>query len=98
MADEAKKKQEGKQKRPTAKKREIQNEKRRVRNAAFKSSMRTAMRNFEEAFQKGEKASVQERLNEVYSVMDRGVKRGLCKLNKASRTKARLTIRTLALA
>lgn len=97
MADE-KKKSEGKQKRPTAKKREIQNEKRRVRNAAFKSSMRTAVRSFEEALQQGEKASVQTRLNEVYSVMDGGVKRGLCKLNKASRTKARLTLRSLALA
>lgn len=94
MADEKKKAE--KQKRPTAKKREIQNEKRRLRNAAFKSSMKTAVRNFEAALQKGEQSSVQERLKEVYSVMDRGVKRGLCKLNKASRTKARLTVRTLA--
>lgn len=83
-------------KRPTPLKRDIQNEKRRLRNKAFKSSVRTAMRSFEEALPKGEEALIKEQLDNVYSLMDKGVKRGIYKLNKASRTKSRLAARAVA--
>lgn len=85
-----------KTKRPTALKRDIQNEKRRLRNKSFKSQVRTTIRHFEELLPKGEKTAIQEKLTEVYSLMDKGVKKGVFKLNKASRTKSRLTARAFA--
>lgn len=94
MAKEAK--DAKKVKRPTPLKRDIQNEKRRERNKSFKSSVRTAIRSFEESLPKGDAAAIKENLNNVYSMMDKGVKRGIFKLNKASRTKARLTARAAA--
>jgi small subunit ribosomal protein S20 len=39
--------------------------------------------------------AAQESLNQVYSLMDRGVKKNVFKLNKAKRTKARLTARLI---
>ncbi len=83
-------------KRPTALKRDIQNEKKRLRNKAFKSKVRTAIRNFEEILPKGEAEAIKEKLNAVYSMMDKGVKKGVFKINKASRTKSRLAARSLA--
>lgn len=85
-----------KAKRPTAKKRDIQNEKQRDRNRAFKASIRTAIRSFEETLEKGDSNATKESLNNVFSVMDRSVKRGIFQLNKASRTKARLSAKALA--
>lgn len=96
---EATEKKEGKvlkERRPTAQKRDLQNAKRRGINRTFKSSVRTAVRNFEEAVISGDQAAINERLSTVYSLMDRGVKRGIYKLNKASRTKARFTVRATA--
>jgi small subunit ribosomal protein S20 len=89
MAKEETKK--AKTKRPSALKRDIQSAKRRVRNRTFKATMRTTIRNFEESVQKGDAAISKKQLNEVYSVVDKGVKYGIIKQNKASRTKARLT-------
>lgn len=85
-------------KRPQAKKRELQNEKRRLRNRAYKSSVRTAIRNFETIIEKKDAEASKESLNLVYSLMDRGVKKGVFTVNKAGRTKARLTAQVLALA
>lgn len=78
-------------KRKTALKRDIQNVKKRLENRIFKSQVRTAMRRFEEAVAKNEAGQVQETLASVYSLMDKGVKKGVFKINKASRTKSRLT-------
>ena len=94
MAKEAVKK--AKVKRPTPLKRDLQNEKRRLLNKSFKSTIRTAVRKFDESLPKGDAASIQQELNVVYSMMDKGVKRGIFKLNKASRTKARLAARAAA--
>ncbi len=85
-----------KEKRPTPLKRDLQNERRRLRNKSFKSSVRTAVRHFEESLPKGDQAEIKKHLDEVYSMMDKGVKRGVFKLNKASRTKARLAARAFA--
>lgn len=87
------KKEEKKVKRPSAQKRAIQSEKHRIRNKTYKSSVRTAIRRFEDSVTKGDQAAVKEQLSEVYGLMDKGVKKGIFKLNKASRTKARLTAR-----
>lgn len=90
MADaKNKSKETAKTKRPTAEKRNIRNEKHRLINKAFKSNVRTAMRAFEEAVQSNDPAAIQARLSSVYSVMDKGVKRGVFKINHASRTKLR---------
>lgn len=75
---------------PTAKKRDKQNEKARLRNRSFKAKVRTALRSFEDAVTKGDKTVMQKSLSEVFSLMDKGVKTGCFKLNKASRTKSRL--------
>jgi len=79
-----------KAKRPTAQKRDIQNEKKRLANRIFKSQVRTAIRNFEDAVAKKDEGQIKDTLSTVYGLMDKGVKRGIYKLNKASRTKSRL--------
>ncbi len=85
MAKEATKKT----KRPTALKRDDQNEKMRLINKSFKSNARSTIRNFEEALKTQDKGRCQEALNEIFSVMDKGVKRGVYKHNKADRIKSR---------
>jgi small subunit ribosomal protein S20 len=87
------KKEEKRAKRPQAQKREIQNEKRRLRNRSFKASIRTAIRGFEEILPKKDDTLIKEKLSQVFSLVDKGVKHGIYKLNKASRTKARLAAR-----
>jgi len=85
MAKEEKKKT----KRPTALKRDIRNDKHRLINKSFKSGARTTMRSFDEVLQTKDKERIQHALNEIYSSADKGVKRGIYKVNKAARIKAR---------
>lgn len=96
MATDTKEKK--KTKRPTAQKREITSEKKRLINRAFRSIVRSTVRSFEEAIEKKDAAAVKAQLADVYSMMDKAVKRGVYKLNKASRTKARLAARALTIA
>jgi len=95
MAKEADKNK--KVKRPTPLKRDLQSEKRRLINKAFRSEARTTIRGLEEAIAKKDADQAKERLNAVFSIMDKGVKKGIFKVNTAGRTKARLTARTAAL-
>ena len=96
MADE--KAKDKKTKKPSALKRNIQSEKNRLRNRSYRSSVLTAVRSFESSLsQKETKEAVQTKLDQLYSLMDRGVKKGIYKPNKASRTKARLTARIASL-
>lgn len=91
---EGKKKEEKKTKRPSALKRDLQSEKKRLSNRSFRSTVHTAIRGIEESLsQKEGQESVQGKLNDLYSLMDKGVKRGVFKPNKAARTKSRLTLR-----
>ena len=87
----AEKKSDKKKKRPTAEKRMIQNTKRRAANNAFKSQVRTAVRRFKESLDQEDMAARKERLSTVYSLLDKGVKKNIFKLNYASRIKSRLT-------
>lgn len=96
MAKEADKKKDVKARRPSAQKRDMQAEKRRLRNREHKSRVRTAVRQFDESLVKGDDAVIQEKLNAVYSLMDKGVKGGVFKPNKASRTKSRLAARAVS--
>lgn len=85
MAEE---KKVAKERRPSAQKRDIQHEKRRLANRSFKSRIKTAVRSFEEvAAQKNEQES-QAQLNSLYSLLDKAVKSGIFKVNKASRLKS----------
>lgn len=97
MADpnEAKgKKKDAKTKRPSALKRNLQSEKRRLNNRSFRSSVSTAIRSLEGALAKKEEpAKIKLQLQEIYSIVDKGVKRGIFKSQKAARTKSRLSAR-----
>jgi small subunit ribosomal protein S20 len=75
----------------SAQKRDKQSLKARLRNRSFKATVTTAIRSFEEAVAKGDKSVMKQRLDALYSLMDKGVKTGRYKLNKAARTKSRLT-------
>lgn len=89
-----KKKGESKTKRPSALKRDLQNEKRRLRNRSYRASVLTSIRGLEQAIaQKEATDSIQSKLNTIYSLMDKGVKKGVFKPQKAARTKSRLNAR-----
>ncbi len=76
---------------PTALKRDLQNEKKRIRNRSFKANVRTVIRGFEESLKLSDAEATKEHLNKVYSILDKGAKRGVFSTNKANRSKARLT-------
>lgn len=88
MANEKKDK---KTKRPSAEKRNIQSKKRNLCNRMLKARVNSASRSLTQAFAEKDASVIQEKLNEVYSLMDKGVKKGVFKINKASRLKARLS-------
>jgi small subunit ribosomal protein S20 len=88
-APEEKKKENGR--RPSALKRNLQSERRRIANRSFKATVQTAIRGYKDCLSKKDQTAAQAQLKAVYSLMDKGVKTGIFKLNKASRTKSRLT-------
>jgi small subunit ribosomal protein S20 len=77
-----------KTKRPSALKRHLQSEKRRLRNKNFKSKIATSIKALEKSIKTAEDAG---KLQEVYSLADKGVKKGIFKANKAARIKSRMT-------
>lgn len=90
MADD-KKKNGKRQRRPSAEKRDIQNLKRNLRNRSFKARVGTAVRAFKDKVSKKDAAATKEDLNIIYSLMDKGVKKGIYKINRADRVKSRLS-------
>ncbi len=89
-----KKKAEGKTKQPSALKRDLQNEKRRLRNRSYRASVLTSIRSLESSLNEKEAPeAIKTKLNAIYSIMDKGVKRGVYTPQKAARTKSRLTAR-----
>lgn len=84
---------EKKQKRPTAQKRNIQSEKRKVINKSYKSAVRSAYNSFSESVSSKDSGKIQSSLSTLFSLMDKGVKRGVYKLNKANRTKQRAQLK-----
>lgn len=99
MADPEKKKPEKTKdekntRRPSALKRDLQSEKRRLVNRSFRASVLTAVRLLETALSKKEsEADTKIKIQQIYSLMDKGVKKGVFKSNKAARTKSRLSSR-----
>jgi small subunit ribosomal protein S20 len=87
-------KKEGKTKKPSALKRDLQSEKRRLRNRSYRSSVLTAIRSLEQSVaEKQGSEAVKLKLDAIYSLMDKGVKKRVFKPQKAARTKSRLTLR-----
>jgi small subunit ribosomal protein S20 len=88
MADEKSVKNK-KVKKPTALKRDMQDERRRLHNKQFRSSVKTTVRVLEEAIKTADKTKAEEKLSALFSLMDKGVKTGVFKQNKADRTKSK---------
>lgn len=75
----------------SAKKRDLQSKKRRLRNRAYESKVHTSIRSIEKAVsEKAAPEAIKAKLSTLYSLMDKGVKKGVYKKNKAARTKSRM--------
>ena len=72
-------------------KRNKQNEKRRLANASFKSSLKTAIKNVELSVTNNEKEQAIEALSLAYKKLDKAVSKGIHHKNYANRQKARLS-------
>jgi len=74
----------------------MQNEKRRLANRSYRAKVLTAIRSFENSLEQKEAAeAVKTKLNTIFSLMDKGVKKGIYKTSKAARTKSRLNARAV---
>lgn len=93
MAENTGKKEEvaKKNKKPTAQKRHAQSARANLSNRSFKARVATSIRTFKEIASKKEKPEVQNKLSEVYGLIDKGVKKGIFKLNKARRVKSQMS-------
>lgn len=75
----------------SAKKRAVISERNRVRNHAYKSSIRTAIKRVHEILaKKAEATEVQTSVAKAYSLIDRAILKGILHKNTGSRYKARL--------
>ena len=72
-------------------------EKRHQRNMAVRSEIRTQRRKVTEAIAASNKSEAQERFSELGALYDRAVKKGILKLNTASRFKSRIAAKINAL-
>ncbi|NGX31592.1 MAG: 30S ribosomal protein S20 [Chlamydiae bacterium] len=90
MAEEEKK--EAKKlapKKPNAKKRDMQNVKKRAQGRIVKKEINTATSVYKKGV-KEDKTGAQGLLNRVFSLLDKAVKKGVFKRNKAARDKSKL--------
>ncbi|MFT4634019.1 MAG: small subunit ribosomal protein S20 [Candidatus Azotimanducaceae bacterium] len=82
---------------PQAKKRARQAEVRRAHNASQRSAMRTAIKKTIAALGTGDYEVANSAYLAAVPVLDRAVSKGIIHANKASRHKARLNVKVLAL-
>jgi small subunit ribosomal protein S20 len=87
MANEKKDK---KVKRPSAEKRNVQSKKRNLCNRVLKARVGSASNSLKAVLSQKDPSLAQNSLSQVHSLIDKGVKTGVFKINKASRLKARL--------
>lgn len=71
-------------------KRDITNDKKRLLNASFNSSLKTAVKAFQTAVLAGDKVKAQEAYNFACKKLDKAVSKGIHHKNYASRQKSRL--------
>lgn len=72
------------------KKRDITNNKKRLLNASFKSSLKTAIKAFETAVASGNRAQAQEAFNFACKKLDKAVVKGVYHKNNVARQKSSL--------
>ncbi|MBS0607105.1 MAG: 30S ribosomal protein S20 [Parachlamydiales bacterium] len=92
MADE--KKGNGKEKkarRPSALKRDEQSLRRNAKNRSYKAKVSTAIRSLQDSMSKKDAAAAKGKLDDIFSLVDKGVKTGIYKQNKAGRVKSKLS-------
>lgn len=82
----------------SALKRARQSEKRTQVNRANKSRLRTALRSLREAIARGDQKSIQSRVGETVSIIDKAVQKRTIHKNTAARYKSRLSARIKAAA
>ena len=88
MAEE----QKTKKKKHTALKRITQSNKKNEANRQYKSKAKTAIKDFKSSIEKKENIDLlNTKLNVIFSIMDKGVKRNIFTKNKASRIKSTLS-------
>ncbi len=75
----------------SSKKRILVAEKNRVRNVAFKSSIKTAVRKVLEFANAGATEELKSALSKAYQLCDKAVSKGILHKNTAARKKSRLT-------
>lgn len=81
-----------------AKKRAIQSEQSRQRNASARSMLRTYIKKVIKAIQSGNKVEAQEAFKQAVPVLDRMATKGIIHKNKAARHKSRLSAHIKGLA
>ncbi len=75
---------------PSALKRDLQSEKRNLKNRSFKSKVHTTLVSLENSLAKKDSPeTIRTSLSNLFSLMDKGVKKGIFKQRKADRAKAR---------
>ena len=77
-------------KKTSAEKRHEQSERRRMRNKAVKSRVRTSVKHFLEAVDKKDQTLAQEKLRVVQSELDNAYRKGVVKRNPCARKKSRM--------
>lgn len=75
----------------SSKKRVLIAERNRLRNVAFKSSIKTAVKKVLELSSGDDKAALNTALSKVYQLCDKAVSKGVLHKNTAARKKSRLT-------
>ena len=76
----------------SAKKRVLIAEKNRLRNTAFKTSIKTAVKKVLELAKSENKDALNKALSRVYGLCDKAVVKGILHKNTAARKKSRLTL------
>lgn len=76
----------------SAKKRVLIAEKNRVRNVAFKTSIKTAVKKVLELAKAEDKDALNKAISRVYQLCDKAVVKGILHKNTAARKKSRLTV------
>lgn len=72
------------------KKRVLTNEKRRIRNQAVRSAVRTEIRKFREAVAAGDKAAAETQLRVASRALDKSVTKGVFHRNNAANKKSKM--------
>lgn len=78
-------------------KRNLTNEKKRVANASFKSSLKTALKDVELAIVKKDKTAAIAALTTAYEKLDKSITKGVHHKNYVARQKSRLSLKVNAI-